>query len=67
LQPKELISIALDVMLQDNSYSKLSFPCDPPEEELEWAREIIINRIEELDLLPTEEELYSLMKLRMKV
>ena len=67
MQPKELISIALDVMLEDNSYSRLSFPCDPPEEELEWAKDLIINRIEGLDLLPTEEELYTLMKLRMKV
>ena len=67
MQPKELISVALDVMLGENSYSKLSFSCDPPEEELEWAREIIINRIEELNLVPTEEELYTLMKLRMKV
>jgi len=54
-------------MLEDNNYSKLSFACDPPEEELEWAKELIINRIEEIDLLPTEEELYTLMKLRMKV
>jgi hypothetical protein len=67
LQPKELISIALDVMLEDNNYSMLSFPCDPPEEELEWAKDLILNRIEGLDLLPTEEELYTLMKLRMKV
>lgn len=67
MQPKELISIALDVMLEDNNYSRLSFPCDPPEEELEWAKDLILNRIEGLDLLPTEEELYTLMKLRMKV
>jgi hypothetical protein len=67
LKPEDLISLSLDAMLEETLYSRKVSPDEPPEEEMEWARELIIKRIEELNLSPTEEELYALMKLRMKV
>ena len=74
MKPEDLISLSLDAMLGDTLYSRKilrKFDCiepdEPPEEEMEWAKELITNRMEELNLSPTEEELYTLMKLRMKV
>jgi hypothetical protein len=74
LKPEDLISLSLDAMLGDTLYSRKilrKFDCmvpdEPPEEEIEWAKALITNRIEDLNLSPTEEELYTLMKLRMKV
>jgi len=67
LTPEDLISITLDSMLNETTYSPLTLAAYPPEGEIDWAKELITQRIEELDLIPTEEELYTLMKLRMKV
>lgn len=74
MKPEDLISLSLDAMLGDTLYSRKilrKFDCmapdEPPEEEVEWAKALITNRIEDLNLSPTEEELYTLMKLRMKV
>jgi len=67
LKVTELISHTLDSILSDNIYAKLDLDGEPPEEETEWARELIMSRIEELNLVPTEEEIYSLMKIKMKV
>ena len=67
MKPQELIEITLDTILAEDTYASIHLSSDPPEEETEWARQLIISRIEELDLVPTEEELYALMKLRMKV
>jgi len=66
MRPSELIAKALDQLLNETDcYSTIKG--DPPEDELEWATALITSRIEELDLKPTEAELYELMKLRMKV
>lgn len=54
-------------MLSENEYFYSTIKDEPPEEETEWAKNLITNRIEELNITPTETELYELMKLRMKV
>ena len=67
MKVEELIAHTLDVILSDSIYANVYPDEEPPEEETEWARELIMSRIEELTLVPTEEAIYSLMKIRMKV
>jgi hypothetical protein len=67
LKPKDIISVALDYMIGENIYYREKLQGELPEEEIDWANQLILSRMEELDLEPTESELYTLMKIRMKV
>lgn len=40
---------------------------EPTDKEIEWANRLITNRIENTNFIPTEEELYELMQLKLKV
>ncbi len=64
MTPEEIIR----TVLSEITYDYVPPPNDAWEPDLEWnwARELILSRIEEIDLRTTEEELYTLMKLRMK-
>ena len=67
MKPQDLIAKALDQMLSETSLYYINLSPEPPEEEMEWAKALITSRIENLDLKPTESELYELMQLKMKV
>jgi len=67
MKPQDLIAKALDQMLSETSLYYINLSPEPPEEEMEWAKALITSRIENLDLRPTESELYELMQLKMKV
>jgi len=67
LKPEDIISVALDYMIGETTYYREELQGELPEKEMEWANDLILSRMEELDLTPTESELYTLMKLRMKV
>ncbi len=54
-------------MIGETLYYREGLQGELPEEEIEWANQLILSRMEELDLEPTEAELYTLMKIRMKV
>ncbi len=70
MTPEEIIRTVLSEMTYD-SVPRLNLIHTPnetwePDLEWNWAQELVLSRIEEMDLRPTEEELYTLMKLRMK-
>jgi len=67
MRPQDLIAKALDQMLSETNLYYLSLTPEPPEKELDWAKALITSRIENLDLRPSESELYELMQLKMKV
>lgn len=67
MKPNDIISIALDYMIGQTTYYPEELQGELPEEEVDWANDLIFSRMEDLDLEPTEAELYTLMKIRMKV
>jgi len=63
----DIIAFALDMLLQEDLFKTTDSGDEPTDEEIEWANQIILNRIENSDFKPTEAELYDLMQLKLKV
>lgn len=64
MKPEEIIERAFNEMIYETTPEEDEWE---PDNDWNWAKALIISRIEEVDLKPTEDELYTLMKLRMKV
>jgi len=55
------------MLLQEDLFKTTDSGDEPTDEEIEWANQIILNRIENSEFKPTEAELYELMQLKLKV
>jgi len=55
------------MMLQEDLFKSTDTNDEPTDEEIEWANQIILDRIENASFVPTEAELYDLMQLKLKV
>jgi len=67
LRASDIIAFALDMLLQEDLFKTTDSGDEPTDEEIEWANQIILNRIENSEFKPTEAELYELMQLKLKV
>lgn len=63
----DIIAFALDMMLQEDLFKSTDTNDEPTDEEIEWANQIILNRIENSNFEATESELYDLMQIKLKV
>ncbi|MDA8863701.1 hypothetical protein N9I05_01475 [Pseudomonadales bacterium] len=63
----DIIAFALDMMLQEDLFKSTDNNDEPTDEEIEWANQIILNRIENSNFEATESELYDLMQIKLKV
>ena len=63
----DIIAFALDMMLQEDLFKSTDNNDEPTDEEIEWANQIILNRIENSNFEATEAELYDLMQIKLKV
>ena len=55
------------MMLQEDLFKSNDNNDEPTDEEIEWANQIILNRIENSNFEATESELYDLMQIKLKV
>ena len=55
------------MMLQEDLFKSTDNNDEPTDEEIEWANQIILNRIENSNFEATESELYDLMQIKLKV
>jgi len=63
----DIIAFTLDLMIQEELFYIPTNQEEPTDEEVEWANNIIRDRIENSSFVASEAELYELMQLRLKV
>jgi hypothetical protein len=67
LVASDIIAFTLDMLMQEELFYIPANQDEPTDKEIEWANRLITNRIENTNFIPTEEELYELMQLKLKV
>ena len=55
------------MMLQEDLFKSTDTNDEPTDEEIEWANQIILNRIGNSNFEATESELYDLIQIKLKV